>query len=138
MLTQRSVVPDLCDVSTTFDPANARDVLYRRAWLAARVQFISQQDPVTNDQGIFYNCIDLIAAAIPTSRRNVNDKLWPRLLIAIEGNESSNPFVNHLRQNWDQVSFHNDDGNVFRCTFVSINHEKNAKVLVLHRLDDNS
>lgn len=66
-----------------------------------------------NEQEVLYNCIDLIAAAIPTSRHNVNVKVWPRLLNTIEGCETTNPFVVHLRQNWERVQMNDDDGTTF-------------------------
>ena len=99
-----------------FDPSRVRDVLYRRTWLTAHVRSVLHKDQrphlVADNGKALYNCIDLIAAAIPTSRDNVNNNVWPRLLITIERNENTTPFMNHLRQNWDQVSFHNDDGNI--------------------------
>lgn len=63
-----------------------------------------------NEQEVLYNCIDLIAAAIPTSRQNANVKVWPRLLESIDRRETLNPFVLHLRQNWERVQMSDDDG----------------------------
>ena len=119
VLVQRSVLPDSFDAimaETSFDPSRVRDVLYRQPWLTAHVRsnlYRDQRPHLVADNGdALYNCIDLITAAIPTFRQNVNDKVWPRLLIVIEGNESTNPFINHLRQNWNNVSLHDGQGTI--------------------------
>lgn len=100
--------------NSVFDQNNVRNMIYRQRWLTAKVRSKLRADTrphlvIVNTNVALYKCIDLIVAAIPASYQNVTDNIWPRLVRAVEGNGTDNDIC-HLRQNWHEVIFRNNEG----------------------------
>lgn len=110
---------DATKAESSFDQTRARDLLYRQMWLDAHVRLILHLEGryhLTKRDECLFKVTDLIEAAVSTSRRNVINNIWPRLIEAIDDESITDPFVLNLRANWHEVFLHHDEG---RITLVS-------------------